>query len=138
MYAHWVEVVAMALVLQHDIDEIEADLLSQGCSAALAERLLLFIPSAFAAEHYETEGIAFSAEFFVGERENLRERRYADEPVYLEARKLARRWLREGRPLLVGRVLDWSAEANGIKEARAKGVTPTKSGPVHHGLQFDA
>jgi hypothetical protein len=134
----WVEVAALALALKHDMDEIEAELLSQGCSPALAERLLLFIPSAFAAEHYESEGIPFSAKFLVGGPGRIRERKYADEPVYLEARQLARRWLQEGRPSLVGRVLDWSAEANGIKEARAKGLTPTGSGPVHHGLQHDA
>lgn len=138
MHAQWVEITAMALVLRNNMDEIEAELLSQGCSEVLVERLLLFIPSAFAAEHYEPEGILFSTEFLVGESGSFQERKYKDEPVYQEARKLARRWLQEGRPSLVGRVLDWSAEANGIKDARARGLTPTKSGPVHHGLLHDA
>lgn len=138
MYAKWIEVAAMALALKHDMDEIENELLSQGCSQALAERLLLFIPSAFAAEHYEPQGIPFAQEFFVGESGNVQERHYKNEPVYLEARELAKRWFQEGRTSLIGRVLDWSAEAFGIEDAKAKGLTPTESGPVHHGLQSDA
>ena len=138
MYAELVKAAAMALVLKHDMDEIESELLSRGCTQALAERLMLFIPSAFAAEHYEPQGIPFAKEFFVGESGKLQERQYEDEPVYLEARNLAKRWLQEGRPSLISRVLDWCAEANAIKEARAKGLTPTNIGPVHHGLPSNA
>lgn len=31
---------------------------------------------------------------------------------------------------------DWSGEANGIKEAQAKGLTPRKISTVHHGPEW--
>jgi hypothetical protein len=32
------------------------------------------------------------------------------------------------------RVLDWSAEANGIKEAKSQGLTPSRMSAIHHGF----
>lgn len=61
-------------------------------------------------------------------------RHYADEPIYQSARHLARRWQSGNRSSLVLRVLDWSAEANAIKEAVAVGLTPVRASAVHHGL----
>jgi len=116
------------------MDEIEASLRERGCPGSLAERLLLLIPSAFAAEHYEADGIAFPKTFLIGPSGHYEERPYANEPVYLAARRLAARWKREGRPSLVARVLDWSAEAEGIEKAKAAGLTPSSLAAVHHGF----
>jgi len=131
----WIEIAALALVEQNDMDEIEKDLVHKGCPVALAEKLTLLIPSAFAAEHFEPAGIPFSPSFFVGSVGNFRERLYRDEPVYGEARRLAARWVEEGRLSLIERVLDWSAEADGIRTAIAKGLTPSRIEPVHHGFE---
>lgn len=130
----WVELAAVDLVHKHDMDEIEISLRDRGCPDSLVERLLLLIPSAFAAEHYEADGIEFSKTFLVGPAGHYNERLYANEPVYMAARRLAARWKAEGRPSLIGRVLDWSAEAEGIKKAKAAGHTPTRLAAVHHGF----
>lgn len=130
--ASWVEPAAVDLVHIHDMDEIEASLRERGCPGSLVERLLLLIPSAFAAEHYEADGIAFPKTFLVGPAGHYEERSYDDEPVYLAARRLAARWKREGRTSLVGRVLDWSAEAQGIEKAKSAGLTPSGLATVHH------
>ena len=128
-----VKAVAMELVLKHDLDEIEASLVASGIDPSLSARLVLLIPSAFACEHYSRDGIEFQTVFSVGLPGQERTRVYADEPGYLEARQLARTWQAEGRVSLISRVLDWSAEANGIKEARERGLTPSRMSSVHHG-----
>lgn len=133
-YAKWVEVAAGDLVLMHDMDEIEIVLVQRGCPASLVEKLLLFIPSAFAAEHYEVDGIPFPKTFFVGPVGHFREMSYANEPVYVEARRIAARWIKEGKSSLIGRVLDWSAEAKGIEKAKSAGLTPLGPATVHHGF----
>jgi len=130
----WVELAAVDLVHKHDMDEIEVSLRDRGCPDSLVERLLLLIPSAFAAEHYEAHGIAFPKTFLVGLAGHHEERFYTDEPVYMAARRLAARWKAEGRQSLIGRVLDWSAEADGIEKAKAAGLTPTGLAAVHHGF----
>jgi hypothetical protein len=129
-----VEDAALALVQQHDRDEIERDILAEGVDSTTAERLVLLIPSAFAREHFEPEGILFPDHFLVGPPGAHVERAYAQEPVYQAARILARRWRAESRDSLILRVLDWSAEAASIKEARDKGLTPERMSAVHHGF----
>jgi hypothetical protein len=131
-----VEDAALELVHRHSLDEIEGILGARGVTPSQAERMLLFIPSAFAREYFEPQGIQFPEHFFVGPREQLIERDYASEPIYECARQVARRWVAEGRHSLVQRVLDWSAEAKGIAEAKAQGLTPSRMSAVHHG--FDA
>jgi hypothetical protein len=131
-----VEAASMELVLQSSLDEIEATLIARGLDRHLVSRLVLLIPSAFACEHYSAEGVEFPSVFLVGPPGHERERKYAQEPGYLEARRLARRWLDEGRPSLIGRVLDWSAEATAIKEARERGLTPARMSRVHHGDEW--
>jgi hypothetical protein len=133
-YGHWVFVAALALVHQHDLEEIEASLIAQACPADIAAKLVLFIPSAFAAEYYGSMGIEFPDYFLVGDPGQFKQLPYADEPIYVEAKRLARRWLTESRPSVVERVLDWSAEAKSIKEAKAKGLTPVRVSAVHHGI----
>ena len=128
-----VESVAMELVLKHDLDEIESSVVASGVDPGLSARLVLLIPSAFACEYYSKDGIEFPSVFLVGPPGQEQTRAYADEPGYLEARQLARTWQGEGRPSLISRVLDWSAEANGIKEARERGLTPSRMSSVHHG-----
>jgi hypothetical protein len=128
-----VEEVALELVHRHSLDEIEAVLRESGVSASLAAKLVLLLPSAFAAAHYGAQGLEFTTHFLVGPEHDRRELPYAAEPGYNEARSLAQRWEAEGRSSLIGRVLDWSAEANAIEEARAKGLTPTRLDFVHHG-----
>jgi hypothetical protein len=132
--ADWVEQAALDLVHLNDLDEIESSLTAKGCPAAVACKLLLLIPSAFAAQHYEAQGIQFPKAFLVGEPGSFQERQYVDEPVYACARQLAQRWEQESRPSLISRVLDWSCEEAGIKEAHAQGKTPTEISMVHHGF----
>jgi hypothetical protein len=129
-----VESAALELVHRHSLDEIEKTLVSQGVAQQAAERLMLLIPSAFAREYYEREGITFPDHFLVGPSGACVERSYASEPFHCSARELARRWIAESRLSLVMRVLDWSAEANGIKQAREQGLTPSSMSAVHHGF----
>jgi hypothetical protein len=129
-----VESAALELVRPHSLDEIEMTLVSQGVAREAAERLMLLIPSAFAREYYEREGITFPDHFLVGPAGAYAERPYASEPFHSSARELARRWIEEARLSLVMRVLDWSAEANGIKQAREQGLTPSSMSAVHHGF----
>lgn len=132
-----VETTALELVHRNSLDEIEDLLTQQGLLPVFASKLVILIPSAFAAAHYEPTGIEFPTEFLVGAPGEEQTRPYATEPVYVEAKQLAERWLTEGRPSLVARVLDWSAEANGIKEANSKGLHPTKISIVHHGEHWE-
>jgi hypothetical protein len=129
-----VERAALELVHKHSLDEIETILRSSGVGDADSEKLVLFIPSAFAAEYCTSQGIEFPDHFLIGEPGNYTQRDYGDEPIYLSARTLAREWHAQGRKSLVLRVLDWSAEANAIKEANAKGLTPTRMSAIHHGI----
>jgi hypothetical protein len=132
--AAWVEMAALELVHRHSLDEIQALLASRGVPASVALKLVLLIPSAFAREHFEPQGIAFSDHFLVGPPGNYLTRPYAAEPIYSQARFLARRWVEESHPSLVMRVLDWSAEANAIKQAKEQGQAPREFSAVHHGL----
>ena len=130
-----VERAALELVHKHSLDEIESLLCSTGVSAPESLKLVLFIPSAFAAEHFAQQGIEFPGHYLVGSPGRYVQRPYAAEPIYLAARSLARNWQSQGRTSLVLRVLDWSAEANAVKEASAKGLTPTRLSAVHHGIE---
>ena len=133
--AELVETAALHLVHKDSLEEIEKLLLGNGVPARQAAKLMLLIPSAFAREHFELEGIGFPDTFLVGDPNQPASRPYSSEPFYLEARRLARRWAAESRPSLVLRVLDWSAEAKSIKEAKARGLTPTRLSEVHHGFE---
>lgn len=128
-----VEAVAVELVHRHSLDEIETVLCNAGVPATLAARLVLLVPSAFAAAHFGPAGIEFPTHFLIGPQSAPKELPYAAEPGYNEAKTLAQRWAAEGRHSMLARVLDWSAEANAIKEARAKGLTPSCMSSVHHG-----
>lgn len=130
----WVESAALELALRDSLAEIEAKLVSEGASPETAIKLVLLTPSAFAREHYEPRGIKFPDHFLVGPSGGFLERPYSSEPIYAEARLLARRWLSESRLSLVMRVLDWSAEAKCIKQAGESGRTPTEISAVHHGF----
>lgn len=129
-----VEDAALELVHKHSLDDIESALVSRGVTPQAAERLVLLIPSAFAREYFEPSGVEFPSHFLVGPAGCFTERSYDSEPFYGAARELARRWIAEARLSLVIRVLDWSAEANGIKEAKAKGLTPSRMSAIHHGF----
>jgi hypothetical protein len=131
-----VERAALELVHRHSLDEIEAVLSAEGVPTPLAGRLVLLIPSAFAAAHYEPQGILFPQQFLVGPSGDRRELDYALEPGYREARRLAEQWALQEKHSFVARVLDWSAEASAIKEAKARGLTPSKLSCVHHGDQW--
>ncbi|RVT47218.1 hypothetical protein ENE75_24360 [Rubrivivax albus] len=124
---------ALELVHRHDLDEIEDVLRSAGVRDDLVWKLTLLIPSAFAAARYEPEGIEFPTHFQVGSKSELRSLPYSGEAAYVEARKLADRWIAEGRHSFVSRILDWSAEAKGINQAIEQGLTPTRMASVHHG-----
>lgn len=128
-----VETTALELVHRHNLDEIEVVLRESGVSFNLASKLVLLIPSAFAAAYYEPKGIEFPAHFQVGPPGDLRERSYSTEPGYNEAKALAQRWLLEGKISLARRVLDWSVEANLIKEAEAQGEVVERISSTHHG-----
>lgn len=130
-----VETTARELALGDDIEAIVAALSRFGFPHADIDRAVLFVPSAFARAFFEPAGITFSDQFLAtrnpGEPETLS---YLNEPIYLEACELARRCISESRAGLVQRVLDWSAEATGIRDARAQGLTPTTIGPVTHDI----
>jgi hypothetical protein len=130
-----VEDAALELVHKHSLDEIEESLVSRGVTAHAAQRLVLLVPSAFAREYFESSGVEFPKYFLVGPAGQYSERSYDSEPFHVAARELARRWIAQSRLSLVMRVLDWSAEAKGIKEAREKGFTPTCMSAVHHGFE---
>jgi len=121
-------------VSQNNLDEIEKLLVSDGVSPQEALKLVLLIPSAFAREYFEPEGIAFPDIFLTGEPGQYIAHPYSSEPIYAQARMLARRWLAEARPSLVLRVLDWSAEADTIKQAKEQGLRLSKVSEVHHGF----
>ena len=130
-----VERAALELVHLHSLDEVERVLVGQGASASDAQKLVLFIPSAFAREYFEPTGIQFPDQFLVGPRGRFKSKAYAAEPIYVSARQLARCWIAESRTSLVMRILDWSAEANAIKKAKAENLTPSRMSEVHHGLE---
>src|SRR5882757_4613383 len=117
----WVERAALELIHRHSLDEIESLLVQAGATSEFSLKLTLLIPSAFAREHFAPEGIAFPDTFLVGPSGDYSERPYSSEPIYSSARALARRWLSESRPSLVARVIDWSAEAKSIQQAREQG-----------------
>jgi hypothetical protein len=130
----WVERAALELAHRHSLDEIESLLVEAGATPDSALKLALLIPSAFAREYFASEGIEFPDTFLVGPPGSYSERPYSSEPIHVSARALARRWLSESRPSLIARVIDWSAEANSIKQAREQGLTPTRLSTVHHGF----
>jgi hypothetical protein len=127
-----VEQAALELVHKHNLDAIVASLESSGVTMEAAQRLVLIVPSAFARERFEPEGIQFPDHFLVGPVGATVERPNESEPFYAAARALARRWMAESRTSLVGRVLDWSAEADAIKKAHEQGLAPARMGFVHH------
>ena len=133
--AAWVETAAQELVQRHSLDEIEAILVSKGASVSFALKLVLLIPSAFAREHFEPQGIKFPDHFWVGPRGRFISRQYSAEPIYKQARLLARRWLAESGASLIMRVLDWSAEADAIRKAKDQGQAPEEMSAVHHGFE---
>lgn len=131
---HLVERTAIELVKRHDLDEIESLLITEGAARALAPRLVLLVPSAFAREVFEPQGIAFPETFLTpgeGDADPI-EHSYLEEPVYLEARTLARGWISASKEGAIARILEWSAEAGSIEEARTSGLTPSRVGPVTH------
>ena len=128
-----VEMAAMELVHRHSLDEVEGALVEAGLTPGFAAKVVLLVPSAFAAEHFGPRGISFPDEFLVGPPAALRTLRYDAELGYKEARCLARRWADEGRHSHVARILDWSAEAQAIDKAIDQGLTPTRMSTIHHG-----
>jgi hypothetical protein len=129
-----VEVAALELVHRDNLSEIETVLCSKGANSSDAKRLVLLVPSAFAREYFEPDGIEFPNYYLAGPEGHDQELPYDSEPIYLSARRLAQRWLAESRPSLVKRVLDWSAEASGIKQARERGLTPSRVSVVRHDI----
>ena len=130
----WVERAAYELIHRNNQDEIEAALVRAGAAPSFASKLVLLIPSAFARERFSGDGIEFPDTFLVGSAGNFKERQYSAEPVYLTARSLARHWLAEGKSSLIARIVDWSAEGSVIRQARERGLTPTRMSAVHHGF----
>jgi len=129
-----VEKAALELVHRHNLDEITEISVSWGVTLGEAERLVLLIPSAFAREYFGREGIEFPEYFLTGPPGEYTKRSYGLEPFYGAARRVALRWINEARTSLVIRVLDWSAEAAGVRQAREQGLTPTRMSAVHHGF----
>jgi hypothetical protein len=129
-----VEIAAIELIHRDSLDEIEALLADRNIIPETALRLLLLIPSAFAREYFEAQGVSFPDSYFSGPQGHFVSRPYSTEPIYDEARLLARKWISESRLSLVQRILDWSAEANLIKQAKEKGSTLKRISEVHHGF----
>jgi len=124
----------MFFVHRNSLDEIEKLLVKEGVPAYESSKLVLLIPSAFAREYFEPQGITFPDTYLLGSPGNYTTHAYSSELFYAQARLLARRWLTESRPSLVMRILDWSAEANSINQAKEQGLTPSKVSEVHHGF----
>jgi hypothetical protein len=129
-----VETAATDLMHGNSIDEIVALLTEHGVAPETAARLVLLIPSAFAREYFEPQGISFPENFLSGPQGHFVLQPYSGEPIYVEARALARRWISESKTSLVERVLDWSAEADLIKQAKQQGTKPERISEIHHGF----
>jgi hypothetical protein len=88
------------------LDELLADrvvcrLREEGFPERLAARAVTFLPSAFARGYYRQQGLSFPEHFYPGAAALSRGRkiRYADDPVFCAAVKLAEQLVRDG---------DWS------------------------------
>ena len=129
---------AVSLLIEiNEIDDIIDELKRSGYSDEQATKLALFVPSAFAREMYEPDGVRFMDTFI---RHNTStgtrmRRQYADEPIYEQARRIAREMIDAERFQEIDNVIIWSAESQIMQQATDKGVPPGKrrlSENVHH------
>src|SRR5438045_3144717 len=104
-------------------DEIHAQLLSLDLSAEEATKVLLFVPCAFAREMFEPEGVQFSDHYFRSDKHCATRRRksYLREPIYQQARAIARQFIEQERFTDLRIVIAWSAEGDLIQQAIAQG-----------------
>src|SRR4051812_7222222 len=100
-------------------DAIHAELVRSGVRAEDAAKLLLFTPSAFAREMFEPGGVTFSNDYFRSDdRGHTRRRKsYLREPIYQQARTVARRLIEQERFGDLRVVIAWSAEGKLMEQA---------------------
>ncbi len=113
--------------MRDNIEDIAAELAQGRTDAGTREsvvKLLLFVPSAFTREFYEPEGVAFPDAYTRADGDTVRKGLpYAGEPIYLQAREIARKMIRQGDFHLVDAVIVWSAEGKVLKEAQDRGLS---------------
>jgi hypothetical protein len=118
-------------------DAIHTQLLSTGLSSEQATKLLLFVPCAFAREMFEPEGVQFSDDYFRSDGPGTSPRRksYLREPIYQQARAVARRFIEHERFTDLRIVVAWSAEGDLIQQAIEQGCllnTAKMAPPIHN------
>ena len=98
-------------------DAIHTRLLSTGLSTEQAADCFLFVPCAFAREMFR-QGVQFSITFRSDDRSRRpRRKSYLREPIYQQARVLARRLIEQERFTDLRIVITWSAEGDLIQQA---------------------
>jgi hypothetical protein len=129
-----IEAIANELICKNNLEEIHQNLVRSGINSADAARALVFIPSAFAKEFYEPQGIEFPAKFTTTapDGKTFIEHSYSEEPIYGLACQLARLWIDTGKSSHVLRILAWSAELKLIEGAKARGLTPSRMSQINH------
>ena len=107
------------------IEEIHASLLQSGVTSENATKLVLFVLSAFAREMFEPDGVSFPECYTRddGGGAVLRRIPYRREPIFREARAVAREFIDSGRFHEIDVVLLWSSEGKLIREAIASGAS---------------
>ena len=118
-------------------DEIHAYLVSLGHTEEQATKLLLFVPCAFAREMFEPEGVQFSDYYLRSDDRGATHRRksYLREPIYQQARTLARRLIEQERFTDLRVVIAWSAEGDLVQQAIQRGSvlnTAKMTEPTHY------
>jgi hypothetical protein len=115
-------------------DEIHAELVQSGLRIEDATKILLFTPSAFAREMFEPEGVTFSNDYFRSDDLGLTRRRksYLREPIYQQARIVARRLIEEERFGDLRVVIAWSAEGELMQQAGERATRICKILEITH------
>lgn len=90
-----------------------------------ATKLLLFVPSAFAREMFEPEGVVFSDNYIYSRSRDQKRRvaSYLEEPIYLHAREAARKLIEADRFTDLRIVIAWSAEGTLVQQAIEQGLS---------------
>jgi hypothetical protein len=111
-----------SLAQAREISETANVLLAAGITERTVSKLLLFIPSAFAREVYEPQGIRFPDYYLRPWWGAVVRLPYRREPIYAQARTIAREFIAQGQSMEVDQVLRWSAERSLVEQGMERGV----------------
>jgi hypothetical protein len=115
------------------ISEAAEALRAAGLGERSIPKLLLFIPSAFAREVYEPQGVGFP-DFYLRPwcGKSVVRLPYRREPIYIQARRMARDLLARGQSSEVEGVLRWSAEQDLMEQAKERGLKMRQVAEILH------